>query len=202
MSSPVTIQDLRTRLDWLMAAVVLGLLGCAEDHQRVARGLGAPEQSESQPSAPSPDEQQVERQAQLVFGDEDFSEAERNRDPFRSFVSQFKVQHSRVAQREVIMPNTSIDEMQLVAIVSGVPKPRAMFVDPLGVGHVVQRGVFIGRPQVVRTGGVDNVALTLNWRVDRIRDNEVVLSREDPTDPNQPPLTRIVPLHEQVAAGI
>ena len=41
------------------------------------------------------------------------------------------------------------------------------------------------------------MAVTLNWRVDRIRPNEVVLTREDPTAPNRPPLTRIIPLHTE-----
>jgi type IV pilus assembly protein PilP len=36
----------------------------------------------------------------------------------------------------------------------------------------------------------------LNWRVERIRDGSVILSREDPTAPNRPPLMREVPLHD------
>jgi len=38
--------------------------------------------------------------------------------------------------------------------------------------------------------------VTLNWRVDRIRPGSVVLTREDPTAPDKPPLTRVLPLHE------
>ena len=72
-----------------------------------------------------------------------------------------------------------------------------MILDPTDVGHVVERGMFIGRAQVVQASA--NVAMTLNWRVDRIRENEVVLSRQDPTDPSRPPLIHVIPLHEEVA---
>jgi hypothetical protein len=95
------------------------------------------------------------------------------------------------------MPTTAVEEMRLIAIVTGVPKPKAMLVDPLGVGHVVERGDDIGRPKVIQASG--NVAMTLNWRVDRIRDNEVVLSQEDATDPTRIALTKIIPLRDENA---
>jgi type IV pilus assembly protein PilP len=133
------------------------------------------------------------------YTDEDFVESDTNRDPFRAFTTLFKAEAPQTPQRQVAMSNTSIEEMRLIAIVSGTPTPKAMLVDPLGVGHVVERGMFIGKPQIVRAS--ENVLLTLNWRVDRIRPNEVVLTREDPTDPNRPPLTRVIPMKEEVTGG-
>lgn len=130
----------------------------------------------------------------VPFRDDDFVESDRNRDPFRSFAKMFSVKPPETAQRNVAMPNTAIEEMRLIGIVSGTARPRAMLVDPAGVGHVVERGVYIGRPQVVQA--TENVQMMLHWRVDRIRENEVVLTREDPTDPTRPPLTRVVPLRE------
>ena len=56
----------------------------------------------------------------------------------------------------------------------------------------------MGRPHVIQATG--SVAMVLNWRVDRIRENEVVLSRQDPTDPTRPSLTRVIPLHEDEVA--
>lgn len=132
--------------------------------------------------------------ARVPFRDDDFVESERNRDPFRSYSRMFSVKPPETAQRNVAMPNTPIEEMRLIGIVSGTARPRAMLVDPSGVGHVVERGVYIGRPQVVQA--TENVQMMLHWRVDRIRENEVVLTREDPTDPSRPPLTRVVPLRE------
>jgi hypothetical protein len=60
---------------------------------------------------------------------------------------------------------------------------------------VTTRGDFVGVADVVQTGGAENLPVALNWRVDRIRENEVVLAREDPSGPNRPPLIQVIPLH-------
>ncbi len=137
----------------------------------------------------------------LSFKDDDFVESEHNRDPFREYSSAFKVRGAEVSgdsQRTVIMPTTAVESMKLIAIVSGMPRPKAMLTDPMNVGFVVERGDYIGRPKVLQTSG--SVSMTLNWRVDRIRENEVVLTRQDPTDPTRPPLSRIITLRQEVAA--
>lgn len=133
----------------------------------------------------------------LDYHDEDFVESPQNRDPFRSFARLFKVRPPDAPQRRVIMPTTGLDEMTLIAIVSGTAEPKAMFTDPIGVGYTVARGDYVGRPEVVQTGGDQGMAVTLNWRVDRIRPDSVVLIREDPTAPGNPPLTRVIPLHSE-----
>jgi type IV pilus assembly protein PilP len=133
----------------------------------------------------------------VVYTDDDFSELDiQNRDPFRSFARAFKAQAAAPAQRRVLLPSTSLDEMKLIAIVTGIATPRAMLTDTAQVGHVIRRGDYIGRPEVVQTGGSEGMPVTLNWRVDRIRPGSVVLTREDPTSPDKPPLTRVMPLHE------
>ena len=135
--------------------------------------------------------------APLSYRDEDFVEADTNRDPFRSFAAMFTAQPTREpVQREVIMARTPVDDMRLIAIISGVADPSAMLVDREGTGHTVHRGDYVGRADIVQTGGSEGVPVTLNWRVDRIREGEVVLTREDPTAPNRPPLTRVITLHE------
>jgi type IV pilus assembly protein PilP len=91
----------------------------------------------------------------------------------------------------------SIDELKLVAIVLGGDQPRAMFVDPSGKGTVVYKGSFVCRPEVVHIGGSNGPEYQLNWRVDRIRDGDVVLLREDPAQPAIPAATRVVPLHPE-----
>jgi len=135
--------------------------------------------------------------ATRVFKDTDFAESEQNRDPFRSFLTDPRAKGAMVAQRTVLMPNTPIDGMRLIAIITGIDQPRAMIVDEQGVGYVTTRGDFVGRADVVQSGSAENLPVTLNWRVDRIRENEVVLAREDPSGPNRPPLTRVIPLHEE-----
>jgi type IV pilus assembly protein PilP len=133
----------------------------------------------------------------MVYTDDDFSELDiQHRDPFRSFARAFKAQAAAPSQRRVLLPSTSLDEMKLIAIVTGIATPRAMLTDTAKVGHVIRRGDYIGRPEVVQTGGSEGMPVTLNWRVDRIRPGSVVLTREDPTAPDKPPLTRVMPLHE------
>jgi type IV pilus assembly protein PilP len=130
-----------------------------------------------------------------AFRDSDFVESEQNRDPFRNLLVAVKDAKAPVTQRKVLMPNTPIASLRLIAIVTGIAQPRAMIVDEKGVGYVATRGDFVGQAEVVTSGGAENLPVSLNWRVDRIRENEVVLAREDPTGPNRPPLTRIIPLH-------
>ncbi len=143
----------------------------------------------------------------VSYEEEDFLEGDTRRDPFRNYAAMFKQRPVADAQREVIMGATPVEDMRLIAIISGVAQPRAMLLDANGVGFVVKRGDYVGRPEVVSTGsGSDAVPVTLNWRVDRIRgperarpgvparSSEVVLTREDPSAPGLPPLTRVIPL--------
>lgn len=184
-----------------LLTVMLALLGaCEEETIQVGRGLGAQAAPGTPPPAadPAADAGVDAGPAQPGYRDEDFVEADTNRDPFRNYAATFQagpVQER--STRHVKMPDTSIDEMRLIAIVSGVADPRAMIVDREGVGQVVRRGDFIGRAEVVQAGGIEELAVTLNWRVDRIRPNAVVLTRDDPTAPNRPPLTRVLPLREE-----
>ena len=178
-------------------ASVLALVGCGEEEIQVGRGMppagGAPP-----PAAPVAPIAEALDAGAPQYRDDDFVEADTNRDPFRGFAGIFVQRPTREpVQREVVMPRTAIDDMRLIAIVSGLTNPSAMLVDTDGTGHTVQRGDYLGRPEVVQTGGEDAVPITLNWRVDRIRPGEVVLTREDPTAPNRPPLTRVLPLHNE-----
>jgi type IV pilus assembly protein PilP len=132
------------------------------------------------------------------YTENDFVESDRNRDPFRSFIVQSQtVNKTALNQRKVELAQYSIDELKLVAIVLGADKPRAMFVDPSGKGTVVYKGSFVCRPEVVHIGGSNGPEYQLNWRVDRIRDGDVVLIREDPAQPAIPAATRVIPLHPE-----
>jgi Tfp pilus assembly protein PilP len=180
-----------------LAILVALLAGCDEGNATTeragTRGTGA----KKKPAAAATDTAQRDREP-FVFRDEDFVESVRNRDPFRSYTTVFKAKEPEEMQRRVVMPTTPVEEMRLIAIVTGVSKPKAMLVDPAGVGHTVERGDYVGRPKVIQATG--SVSMTLNWRVDRIRENEVVLTQQDPTDPTRSSLTKIIPLREEVAA--
>ena len=184
----------------LLAAAIGAGCGGGDEEFGGPRGLGPGGGTRAKKGATTaPDEAAAPKTdlGPIVYTDEDFVELDvQNRDPFRSYAKAFKAQAAAPAQRRVLMPSTSLDEMNLIAIVTGIATPRAMLTDTSQVGHVVRRGDYIGRPEVVQSGGSEGMPVTLNWRVDRIRPGSVVLTREDPTAPDKPPLTRVMPLHE------
>ncbi len=178
------------------AFVVAGLLvGCSPDKLSENLTQGPPPPVKAAPdagakAAPPP-------VVKVEFTENDFVEGDRNRDPFRSYASLFSPQENRhVAhnQRTVVLGDYSLDELKLVAIVMGGDYPRAMVVDPNKKGWVIKRGDFVGRPEVVHTGGANGVDYQLNWRVDKVRDGEVVFTREDAAQPGIPPATRVMPI--------
>ncbi len=135
------------------------------------------------------------------FGENDFTESDRNRDPFRSYASMFVDTKGKEADRggqlHPVLEQYSIDELKLIAIVTGGDYPRAMLVDPTSKGWIVKKGDWVGRPDVVHTGGTNGSDYRLYWRVDRVRVGDVVLSREDPAQPGVAPATRVIPLHTE-----
>jgi type IV pilus assembly protein PilP len=129
------------------------------------------------------------------FQERDFSETEQSRDPFRSFVQVFvqQAQTRSVLQRKVLVDRYALDELHLVGIVLGAPS-RALLTDPSGLGWVAKVGDFVGKSELVHAGGPTGTDVAVNWRVDRIRDGDIVLIREDPSHPEIPPTTRVVTL--------
>jgi type IV pilus assembly protein PilP len=139
----------------------------------------------------------------VAIQENEWVESERSRDPFRSFANMFVEEaRSRVkSQREVILDNFALDELKLVGIVLRSNPPVAMLVDQTGKGHTIKRGQFVGRPEVVQEGH-RGAAYEVNWRVDRIRDGDVVFIREDPQNPDVPSATKVIPLRPESALGI
>ncbi len=180
----------------MVSWVAASLVGC--NAEQVMRAAGVAPAASSQAAAR--DGGTASPRMQTEFGENDFIESDRNRDPFRSYMSTFAPSESgRLAQnqRAVVLPEYSIDEMRLVAIVTGGEYPRAMMVDPGGKGWILKRGDFVGRPEVVRAGGANGSDYQINWRVDRVREGDIVFTREDPAQPGVAPLTRVVVLHPE-----
>jgi len=50
---------------------------------------------------------------------------------------------------------------------------------------------------MVQTSGRTGATYEVNWRVDRIRDGDVVLVREDPNNPDLPSATKVIPLRPE-----
>ncbi|MFO0566215.1 MAG: pilus assembly protein PilP [Polyangiaceae bacterium] len=126
----------------------------------------------------------------IDFQESEIAESEKSRDPFRSYATMF-VEEARgkvKSQREVLLDQYSVDELKLVGIVTGIEPAKAMLVDPTGKGHVVQRGQFVGRAEVVQASTAAARAYEINWRIDRIRDGDVRCTRtcKIPTFPAPP----------------
>jgi hypothetical protein len=194
---------IRARLRALRGLVFVASLAaapaCGGDDVQRSNSRGGGGSAESAPAAAATAEAAKKKEREpLVFRDETFVESIRNRDPFRLYSKAVHTAAMTDIQRRVVMPLTSVDEMRLIAIVTGMPRPKAMLVAPDGIGYVVERGDFLGRPKVIQATG--SVSMQLNWRVDRIRDSEVVLTQQDPADPNRSALTKIIPLRDEMAA--
>jgi type IV pilus assembly protein PilP len=190
----------------LSSLLLLG--GCGDDPPvvtAVTGGAGAGPAAAAAPGAPAapPSAAKPAPAApplpKLEIVEAEFTESERSRDPFRSFLSIFKEESKSAAksQREVVLAQFGIDELKLIGIVTRAEPAKAMLVDPAGTGHVVQRGQFVGRADIVQAAGRTGASYEINWRVDRIRDGDIVLIREDPSNPDVPSATRVIPLRPE-----
>jgi Tfp pilus assembly protein PilP len=84
-----------------------------------------------------------------VLRDEDFNETDdSNRDPFRSFTGIFTDRGARVNVQQVvpsIFGKFALEELTLIAVITGDANPRAMFRDPAGLGQVLKRGDYLSK---------------------------------------------------------
>jgi type IV pilus assembly protein PilP len=84
------------------------------------------------------------------------------RDPFRSFLTVGEVGAGDGPKREGLQ-KYELDQYQLVGVIWGVERPRALLQDPDQVGHVGEIGTYIGR----------------NWgKITAITSGEVVVTEE------------------------
>jgi type IV pilus assembly protein PilP len=184
---------------------VLGTLGCGDDPPAKPAAPSAKPAAARAPAAAAakPGAKPVEVDPgpapKVEIVEAELTESERSRDPFRSFSDIFKEESQGAAksQREVVLSQFSIDELKLIGIVTRAEPAKAMLVDPGGMGHVVRRGQFVGKADIVQAAGRTGASYEINWRVDRIRDGDIVLIREDPANPDVPSATRVIPLRPE-----
>lgn len=84
----------------------------------------------------------------------------------------------------------AVSDLRLVGLVTQTDAPRAMLVDPNGKGWVVEKGELLGRAET-------NGDTQTSWRVDRIRDGNLILVREDPTHAKDAPETRVLAMRTE-----
>jgi type IV pilus assembly protein PilP len=175
----------------------MGALGCADEvvpkaTDTAAKPAAAAKKSRKDKATEKADKEELPPRIELPI---DFNESARTRDPFLSYAREFAAEaKKRVrSQREVVLDQYSLDELKLAGLVTGMRPARAMLIDPTKKGHVVHEGQFVGRSEVVQ-GGATGADYEINWRIDRIRDTDIVLVREDPANPDVPSATRVIPL--------
>ncbi len=135
------------------------------------------------------------------FAEADFTPSDRNRDPFRDYPELFTGDQGRGggagrSQQKIVAERFALDELKLVGIVTGGTQARAMFVDPERVGHIITVGQLVGRSELVKAGGVTGPEYDLNWKVERIREKDVVFVRDNPGR-NVATATRVVALRPE-----
>jgi type IV pilus assembly protein PilP len=178
----------------LLAALLGSTFACDSDVINTS-GADRPAQVKSQAADAGADA--AAKTPKIDFAEAVFVESERSRDPFRSYeVSPAEAKGRYRSQREVVLDKYAVDELKLVGIVTRINPPKAMLVDPSGRGHVVQRGQLVGRAEIVQ-GSQGGASYEMNWRIDRIREGDVVLIREDPANPDVPSTTKVIPLRPE-----
>jgi Tfp pilus assembly protein PilP len=83
-----------------------------------------------------------------VLREEDFAENDdSNRDPFRSYFDTWIERGPRITTSVVsaVFSKYSLEELTLIAVVTGDANPRAMFRDPTGMGQSVKRGDYLSK---------------------------------------------------------
>jgi len=158
----------------LVAALVLvGLLACGD---KVAGPLPSKSQSKAAAPAAAPAPAAKAAEAEETWS---YSSAGK-RDPFRSFLAEVRAGPSALATRcATPLGRYELEQLTLVAVVTGLEDPVAMVQTPDGVGFPVRRGACVGKNggtvATVRTGEV----VVAEWaiRADGTRDRtQTVLS--------------------------
>ena len=83
-----------------------------------------------------------------VLREEDFAENdESNRDPFRSYLDTWIERSPRITTSVVsaVFSKYALEELILIAVITGDANPRAMFRDPTGMGQSVKRGDYLSK---------------------------------------------------------
>jgi Tfp pilus assembly protein PilP len=118
----------------------------------------------------------------VELSEEDFVESPRNRDPFRTYMDEFKeakVDKPKV-QVNAILAQYGLDEIKLTAIVSGGVRTRAMFRDPTGFGVTVRRDDYISKS---------------NGRIKQILADSVIVEILERAEGRQVMADRVIKLH-------
>jgi len=187
----------------LLLSMLLGL-GCEDAPRPTSPALGSG-QSETQPAASAAarpaapagapaaagaagtakGEGQAEAKVD-VLTEADFIESLQNRDPFRSHLSEVAGPRTAQSEWEVLLKKYALDELKLIAIVSGGTAPRAMFQNPIGEGVTVKRGDRLSKSEGKVTKILSDRVIVEIEDAQASKDKPEVLRRELLLHPEEP----------------
>jgi type IV pilus assembly protein PilP len=138
----------------VLAAALAALGGCGKKAPPKAASAAKKEQAaQAQAAAPAPEKPADSDWVYSSVG---------KRDPFRNFLSELSAQTGALATRcATPLGRYEVEQLKLVAVITGLEDPVAMVEAPSGVGYSIRRGACIGK-----NGGV----------VAAVRSGEVVIS--------------------------
>ena len=146
-----------TRHLLLLVAASVAALACGTPAPKQAPPRPAP----AAPAAAAPAPAAAEQPAKPAEPEWAYSSVGK-RDPFRSFISEIQASSSGLSTRcATPLGRFELDQLRLVAVVTGLDDPVAMVEAPNGVGYAVHRGACMGK-----NGGV----------VAAVRSGELVVS--------------------------
>ncbi len=158
----------------LLAAAVLAA-ACGE--KKPARPAAAPAPVAAAPApAPAP----ATAEAKKAEAPEWSYSSVGKRDPFRSFLAELEGQKGGLATRcATPLGRFELEQMKLVAIVTGLEDPVAMVEAPNGVGYAIRRGACIGKNGGVVAAVRSGVVVVSEWavRADGTRDRTQTVLR-------------------------
>ncbi len=165
------------------------VVSCGDDPPPPIPGAGppgTPPQAGQPPPAGAPaaaPTAPAKKLPEIELAEKDFKESANNRDPFRSFLGEFKPTAHRMTRddRKILLRRYGLDEITLIAVVTGrTVRPRAMFRDPNGLGVTVRRGQRVSK----------NAA-----KIKRILRDKVVVEIEEQSEDKTSRVDRIIELH-------
>jgi Tfp pilus assembly protein PilP len=181
----------------LLAAALIAGAGLGSGCEFLGLDEGEVEQQEDtteedEPKQEPPTEQPTEPAQKKASEDDEYQRPEypnmARRNPFQPDVEVVKPAKPVEGEDRTLEPleQFALGELELVAIISEVAVPKAMFVDPDGFGHVLKEGDRIGRNSGVLSD---------------IRDNEVEITETTGDDGGQTRLRKVKLREVELSAG-
>ena len=133
----------------LLVMTALAVAACGEEKRtapKAAPAAAKPAVGSVAPAAPAPE-------AEVAYS------SVGKRDPFKSFLGDLRASTGAVVTRcNTPLGRFELDQLRLVAVITGLADPLAMVEAPTGVGYAIRKGACIGKNggvvATIRTGEV------------------------------------------------